>query len=194
MIPYILAVFLVCFLFDLHPADMLLWVGRSVAAIADAPARLPRHLGLGPRGGCAEVPALPRRAPLVATLPPALGADTLGPGTADYLVLPRSQIRNMPGWWRSEFGRRVAQIDAAYAHLERPESYEVIPVAVRTVEQIDSVDLFWLDVDRIWDEAAGVYRYLLDGEPIDNSHVLLWPVDDPAAGKPVRPVLDEISL
>lgn len=46
---------------------------------------------------------------------------------ASYLVLPRVLLQSMPDDWQHEFVRLVEQFDDAFRHVEKPESYDVIP-------------------------------------------------------------------
>lgn len=46
---------------------------------------------------------------------------------SNFLVLHRVLLEHMPRWWQLEFVTRLEQLDSAYRHLDRPESFEVHP-------------------------------------------------------------------
>lgn len=44
---------------------------------------------------------------------------------ANYLVLPRTLLQSMPAKWQRLFIRMVSDLQAAFAHVEWPDSYQV---------------------------------------------------------------------
>lgn len=55
---------------------------------------------------------------------------------ANYLVLHRTLLQSMPGPWQEQFVGLLEELDAAYGHLDRPNSFQVTPGDQAQVEDL----------------------------------------------------------
>lgn len=98
---------------------------------------------------------------------------------SNYLVLHRTLLQSMPIEWQHRFVAMIDELDAAFAHIEKAECYEVTPAVEREVWDLTDAQRRQLGISCNEHEGRNYYRDKY-GNEIDAENRVLVPVgDDP---------------
>lgn len=97
-----------------------------------------------------------------------------------HLVLPRVLLQSMPAEWQRKLVVLIAEMDAAFADVERPDFYDVRAAVEKTAGELDKRERALAGVTmtagKTWLEDAFYDR---DGNEIEADRRVMVPVADP---------------
>jgi hypothetical protein len=95
---------------------------------------------------------------------------------ANYLVLNRTLLQSMPGDWQERFVAMLQELDAAFAHVELAEAYEVVAGREREVSHLTPAEARKLGISFAGGSGEAFYR---EGEEIPAWSRVVVPEPDP---------------
>ena len=119
---------------------------------------------------------------------------------ANYLVLHRTFLQSMPDEWQNRFVAVLDELDAAFAHVDKPEGFKVEAATEHEVCDLDDEQLAQLGITKDWyrgetppeglsPEDLAEWRdvhedpngpvYSRDGEEVDGGELVMLPAVDP---------------
>lgn len=102
--------------------------------------------------------------------------EWFGLSYANYAVLHRTLLQSMPAEWQRRFVACMAELDSAFAHVERAEGYHVQTCEWSTPNDLDDRTYAYLGITR---DDDGTY-YDRDGNELDpNRACVPCPTPDP---------------
>lgn len=97
---------------------------------------------------------------------------------SNFAVLHRVELEHMPEEWQHRFVAMLDELEAAYAHLDHPEGYNVYPCRWVMVEDLSDADCEATGVTVVHSEEATTY-YSREGDELDPQQRVPVPARDP---------------
>lgn len=114
---------------------------------------------------------------------------------ANYLVVPRTLLQSMPVDWQRPFVALMRQLNEAFEHIERAESYHVEAGEEREIGELTATEMQSLGVtppdpfdendaddeesDTTWEQWRQDARWLYRGEEYESWERIVYPKRDP---------------
>lgn len=99
-----------------------------------------------------------------------------------HLVLPRTLLQSMPGWWQEKFVALMNAYDEAVRGTEQPEHYQVTAATQHEASDLNEAQMQRSGVTREWvgDEEDGYFQYYDENtDEIESWTRVLVPCADP---------------
>jgi hypothetical protein len=112
---------------------------------------------------------------------------------SNYLVLPRTLLQSMPGWWQAEFVDLVGELERAFDHIKTAASYKVTAAEEVEAGSLTEIQLKALGISRRKVECTADHDHEADWHncndevlydsaeemDMDSGRLVLVPIGDP---------------